>query len=99
MLRSVSGSSGGSGGVPLTNANFADNETPTGTINGTTGSDGNADFTLAYAPSPAASLQLFKNGQEMAVGTAYTLSSLTITYQAGYIPIIGDVHRAYYRHA
>ena len=31
---------------------FVDNETPAGAINGTTGSDGNDDFTLTETPNP-----------------------------------------------
>lgn len=73
---------------------FVDSEVPGGAINGT-----NAAFTLAHAPSPAASLQLYKNGQEMiAGGSDYTLSSLTITYVSGAIPKTGDVHVASYRY-
>lgn len=94
-LKAVSTFSGGS--APITSANFVDGVTPTGTINGTNGTDGNPTFTLPSAPSPAASLQLYKNGQEMVVGTAFTLSTLTITYLTGFIPVTGDIHRAWYR--
>ena len=73
---------------------FVDNETPTGTINGT-----NDTFTLASSPSPTASLQLFKNGQLMISGGAdYTLTGNSIVYVTGAIPITGDVHRASYRY-
>ena len=75
-----------------------DNETPSGTINGTTGSDGNPTFTLAHAPSPAGSLILVLNGLTYRAGLHFTLSSLTITYQTGYIPVAGDWHRAWYRY-
>lgn len=78
--------------------NFADNETPSGTINGTTGSDGNPTFTLANSPSPTGSLVLVKNGLVQFQGTAYTLAGSTITYQATYIPVTGDLHRAWYRY-
>jgi len=54
---------------------FADNETPSGTIDGV-----NDTFTLANAPSPAASLILVLNGQVLTQGVEYTLSSLTITF-------------------
>jgi hypothetical protein len=71
-----------------------DMATPTGTINGT-----NDTFTLAQAPSPAGSLHLYKNGQLMIAGGAdYTLTTLTIVYAAGAIPITNDVHRASYRY-
>src|SRR5712664_613045 len=64
---------------------FADAEVPVGTINGV-----NATFTLAHTVSPAASLKLFLNGQELiAGGTDYTLATATITMVAA--PKTGDV--------
>ncbi len=88
-------------GVPITpTGQFTYNEVPNGAINGTTGSDGNAAFTLVAAPSPAGSLLLSKNGQMMYPGLAYTLAGNTITYLAPYIPVTGDVHLAHqYIHA
>lgn len=72
---------------------FAANETPTGTVNGV-----NATFTLASTPNPAASLQLYKNGQLMLPGGVdYTLTTNSIAYVAGAIPKTGDVHVAFYR--
>jgi hypothetical protein len=84
----------GTGG--LQESNFVDNETPSGTVNGS-----NVTFTLANAPSPAASLQLFVNGllQESGSGNDYTLSSATITFLTGAIPVTGDKIRGYYRKA
>jgi hypothetical protein len=71
--------------------NFADNETPTGTINGV-----NTTFTLAHTVSPVASLSLYKNGQlQIAGGADYTLATATITY--GSAPKTGDVLTASYR--
>lgn len=71
--------------------NFSDNETPSGTINGS-----NTAFTLAHTPSPAASLSLYKNGQlQIAGGADYTLSGTSITY--GSAPKTGDVLTASYR--
>jgi hypothetical protein len=71
--------------------NFADNETPSGTINGVTTS-----FTLAHAPSPALSLSCFENGVEQrAAGADFTLSSLTITY--GVAPPTGTTLVCSYR--
>jgi hypothetical protein len=76
-----------------TATNFADAETPSGTIDGS-----NAVFTLAHTPSPAASLKLFKNGQLMIAGGAdYTLATATATYVSGAKPQTGDVHIAFYR--
>ena|SRR3990167_593564 len=78
---------------------FVDNETPTGTIDGTTGSDGNAAFTLANTPNPTGSLMLFMTGVLQLQGTDYTLVGATITYVAPKIPISGnDWHRAWYRY-
>ena len=57
---------------------FADNETPTGSINGS-----NVTFTLAHTPSPAASLNCFENGvQQRAGGADFTLATATMTYGA-----------------
>ena len=82
------------GTIAVLSGTLVDNETPSGTINGS-----NDAFTLATAPSPAASLHLYKNGQLMIAGGAdYTLVTLTITYVAGAIPLTGDVHRASYRY-
>lgn len=56
--------------------NFADNEVPTGTINGVT-----TAFTLAHTPNPALSLNCFENGvQQRAAGADFTLATATITY-------------------
>lgn len=78
------------GAVP----NFADNETPSGSIDGT-----NAAFTLAHTPSPVGSLQLYKNGQLMIAGGAdYTLVTATATFVAGAKPKTGDVLIASYRY-
>lgn len=78
----------------FTGATFADNETPTGTINGS-----NDTFTVANTPNPAGSLHLYKNGQLMIAGGAdYTLATATITFAAGAIPKTGDVLTADYRY-
>jgi hypothetical protein len=73
--------------------NFAENETPGGTINGT-----NQIFTLAHVPASNA-LKLFFNGMRLKAGTDFSLSGLTITMitvtpQAGAIP---DILLADYR--
>lgn len=73
---------------------FADAEVPSGTINGS-----NDTFTLANSPSPAGSLQLYKNGQQMiAGGSDYTLTTNSIVFVAGAIPQTGDVLKAFYRY-
>lgn len=79
------------GSVASGGINFASDEVPGGTINGS-----NPTFTVAHAPV-SNSLQLFKNGVLLVAGTGYTLSSLTITFQSGYIPQSGDSIVAFYR--
>src|SRR5579862_5942152 len=60
----------------ITGANFADQETPSGTINGS-----NTTFTLAHTPNPAASLTCFEDGVEQRAGGAdFTLATATLTY-------------------
>jgi hypothetical protein len=77
---------GGSG----TTATFVDDETPSGTINGT-----NATFTLANGPNPAASLQVNLNGQVQTLTADYTLTGSTITMLR--IPQTGASLKASYR--
>lgn len=75
-------------------AQFADGETPSGTINGT-----NLAFTLAAAPTPAASLRLYKNGMLQQQGGDYTLSGIAITFKStSTAPQTGDTLAASYRH-
>lgn len=76
--------------IPVFHGQFADNETPSGTIDGS-----NADFSLANSPNPDVSLQLIYNGQFQLFGTDYTLSGSTITFAIP--PIAGTWIRAYYR--
>jgi hypothetical protein len=71
---------------------FHDAEVPGGTIDGV-----NDEFTLATAPSPAASLQLIVNGVTQKPGVDFTLSSNTITFVAGAIPQAGDELLSWYR--
>jgi hypothetical protein len=73
--------------------NFADEEVPTGAINGS-----NVTFTLAFTPSPAASLILVLNGviQHQGAGKDYTISGNTITFAVA--PTTGDILLAWYRH-
>lgn len=77
-------------GTVLT-GNFADNEIPTGTINGVT-----TAFTLAHTPSPALSLNCFENGvQQRAAGADFTLATATITF--GVAPPTGTTLVCNYR--
>jgi hypothetical protein len=72
---------------------FADGQTPSGTLNGA-----NVTFTLASAPNPAVSLQLFRNGILQYATSDYTLSGATIQFLAGSVPQVGDTLVASYRH-
>lgn len=91
------GSGGGGGGGGGTVPNFADEETPGGSINGS-----NTAFTLANAPSPAASLILVQSSGAgggavlKAGGVDFTLSGLNITLVNA--PATGDSLLAWYRH-
>lgn len=75
----------------VTPINFADNEIPSGTINGS-----NVTFGLAHTPNPAGSLQLFRNGLLQIAGTEYTLATATITFATA--PLTGDTLVAWYRY-
>ena len=77
----------GTGAAP----NYADYVTPTGLVNGS-----NTVFTLPQAPSPAASLRLYRSWQIMKPGVDFTLSGETITYTTS--PKTGTVHLAFYRY-
>jgi uncharacterized protein YoxC len=73
---------------------FVDAETPGGTANGT-----NLTFTLAVAPSPTISLEMFKNGVLLTQGADYTLTGTTITFvNTSVTPQPGDFLTASYRH-
>lgn len=76
----------------LSSANFVDQETPSGSVNGS-----NTAFTLANTPSPSGSVHLFLNGvlQEAGSGNDYTLSGTSITMLTA--PLSGDKLRASYR--
>jgi hypothetical protein len=91
----VDGSSGpcggGGGGV---SGSFSDSEIPTGLVNGI-----NAAFTLAEAPSPAASLTLFRNGLLIRQGVDYQITGNAITFFSASIPQTGDLLIADYRFA
>jgi hypothetical protein len=84
------GGGGGGGGAD----NFADGEVPTGIVNGS-----NAVFTLALPPSPAASLELYRNGLFQRQGADYQISGSTITFFLASVPLSGDLLVANYRFA
>ncbi len=84
----TSGSCGGAAAVP----GFADNETPSGTIDGF-----NQIFTLAAPPVPESSLLVYRNGILQKSAYDYTLSGNTITFIEAATPQTGDVLLASYR--
>jgi hypothetical protein len=82
------------GTIAVLSGTNSDNETPSGTIDGS-----NTVFTLAHTPSPAASLTCFKNnGFLIAGGADYTLATATMTFVAGAKPLTGDSLRCNYRY-
>ena len=92
----VDGSSGpcGSGGGSGVLAQFSDGEVPTGAVNGA-----NTAFTLSFAPSPQASLDLYRNGLLMKLGIDYALNGNVVTFVTAATPQIGDLLIANYRYA
>jgi hypothetical protein len=72
---------------------FADQETVSGTIDGT-----NTAFTLANPPAPPAGLVLFRNGMAQKAGQDYTLAGNTISFVAAATPQAGDMLLAWYRY-
>jgi hypothetical protein len=87
----TSGPCGSSGGLL---PSFSDGEVPAGIANGS-----NTAFTLAFAPSPAGSLELYRNGLRQEAGTDFQLAGNTITFYVGSTPQSGDVLLANYRYA
>jgi len=90
----VDGSSGpcGSGGGLI--PSYSDAETPSGPVDGV-----NQTFTLMFAPSPTASLELYLNGLLMEAGVDYQLSGNTVMFLVGSTPQPGDLVLANYRYA
>jgi len=70
---------------------FADGETPTGTVDGA-----NKDFVLANTPDPVTSLAVFVNTTRKTLTTDYTLSGTTITMVSA--PRSGAILRVDYRY-
>jgi hypothetical protein len=83
-----------SGGGSYTGPGFVDGETPGGLVNGS-----NTVFSLAGQPSPALSLELFRNGVYLTQGVDYSLSANSITMLSGATPATGDILTARYRTA
>jgi hypothetical protein len=57
-----------------------------------------AVVTLAHAPKPPESLQLFKNGLLMTRGADYMLAGALITMPRGWSQMSGDTLVAFYRY-
>ncbi|HET8548800.1 MAG TPA: hypothetical protein VFL57_12375 [Bryobacteraceae bacterium] len=72
--------------------NFIDGETPGGSVNGV-----NKVFTLANAPAPTTSLQVFRNGLRMKSGLDYTAAGTTLSFVDAAVPQSGDVLLVSYR--
>lgn len=68
---------------------FWEDETPSGTINGS-----NVTFTLAQTPHENAVVRLYQDGLFLKQGTDYTLSGATITMTTA--PAVGQSLRANY---
>jgi hypothetical protein len=83
---------GGSGGGPV--VSFSDGEIPSGLVNGV-----NTSFTVMYAPAPASSLIVFRNGLRMSQAADYTLNGNTITFLTVATPQAGDLLSVSYRYA
>jgi hypothetical protein len=78
----------------ISNLNFADAETPGGTVDGV-----NTIFTLAFTPSPGISLQFVRNGLVQSPGGIdFDLSGNTVTFIPAATPQVDDILRAWYRH-
>ena len=75
-------------------ANFMDNETPRGTMDGV-----NTTFTMSFVPTPVLSLKLYRNGTLLRQSADYTVSGSSITFSnVSVTPHSGDVVVAFYRH-
>jgi len=90
----VDGTTGPCGSVSSGGAGpgFVDQESPAGSVNGS-----NTVFTLTQAPSPAASLEIHRNGVLMKTGIDYSLSGATVTFGSLSTPQSGDLLLASYR--
>lgn len=62
----------------------------TGLMNGTTGSDGNAVFTMPQAPNLAYPVSAFRNGARLVRGNDFTVAGNQITFLAPNIPLPAD---------
>lgn len=86
------GAGAGTGSGGTSTGTFVDAESPSGAMDGA-----NAAFTLASAPAPSSSLEMFRNGLLLKQGIDYTVSANTVTFTASAIPQPADVLVASYR--
>jgi hypothetical protein len=84
----VDGSSGPCGNTP----GFVDAEAPSGIVDG-----GNPVFVLTHAPSPMASLEVYRNGIRQKEDFDYVLSGNTVQFLPGAVPQPGDTLLSSYR--
>ena len=89
---SITGLQNSVSNITSNNPLFIDGETPSGLVNGA-----NTAFTLANAPSPVTSLEIFRNGLVQTIGVDYTISGSTITFVSLSTPQTGDTLQAFYR--
>jgi hypothetical protein len=99
MLAAVSGSpsdcvhvDGSSGSCGWSSASFVDGETLSGLVDGA-----NSTFGLTAAPTPAASLAVYRNGMLQKVAQDFTVSGSTVTFLTASTPQPGDTLLASYR--
>jgi hypothetical protein len=78
--------------VTIPGVGFVDQETPSGTINGSNGT-----FTLSQTPSPSTSLAVYRNGLMLSSGVDYTLNGAVITFTTGLVPQTSDILLCSYR--
>lgn len=71
---------------------FVDHEVPGGVVDGA-----NVTFTVANAPTPAASLHLFRNGLLQKAGFDFVLVGSVVTFVSAAVPQPGDTMLASYR--
>lgn len=71
---------------------FHDAEIPEGSVDGS-----NATFSLLAAPSPAASLQVTRNGLTLRAGSDYSLVDRVVEFVSSAVPQPGDILQAWYR--
>ena len=76
----------------MSGGTFVDAEFPSGTMNGV-----NTAFTLANAPAPPSSLEIFRNGLLLKQGNDFTVYGNSLTFLAGAVPQAGDALLASYR--